>query len=84
MGVSLSFLYVNTKKGSKARSPATSSLGCNLSLPRAMGMGKIKALKILTLDLTIIISAWIKKNNQYSINEICVFEEHSFLMSCLI
>ena len=39
MGVSLSFLYVNTKKGSKARSPATSSLGCNLSLPRAMAMG---------------------------------------------
>lgn len=78
MGVSLSFLYVNTKRGSKARSPATSSLGCNLSLPRAMGMGKIKALKILTLGVTIIISAWIKKIISTNINEICVFEEHSF------
>ena len=37
--MSLSFLAVNIKKGSKARSPATFSLGCDFSLPRALAMG---------------------------------------------
>lgn len=39
MSVSLSFLAVNIKNGSKARSPATFSLGCDFSLPRALAMG---------------------------------------------